>query len=268
MQEFIRFLSQGWVGTTFGVVGTVVGVLSLFLYWRSQIPGIVAFQSQDVSMIGSADAVFPAEIKVLYRNTTVPRLTSSTVWFWNAGKKTVRGEDISSDDPLCLRFSGEILDVRTRTVSRDAVHVTTNTSRLKDMEDTVNVGFKFLDPGDGGVLEVLHTGSAEAPECKGTIIGLPGSPRYWGRASGHSALARRDRKILRFVFTVTLVLGLVLIATGIIGEQAIRDIFPYPSDGVETPAWLRLVVGLLGFSFSVIMVWLLGRRSPSSLDVD
>ena len=109
MQEFIRFLSlnQGWIGT-------IIEAIGLFLFWRSQISGIVAFQSRDVAMIGCSDAVFPAEVEVRYRGAQVPRLISSTVWIWNAGKKTVRGTDIVAHDPLRLRFSGEVLDVRIR----------------------------------------------------------------------------------------------------------------------------------------------------------
>ena len=160
MQEFIRFLNQGWVGT---IIGTAGAALAVFLYWRSRIPGIIAFQSQDVTMIGDGDAVFPAEVTFQYQGTPVPRITSSTVWMWNAGKKTVRGSDIVVHDLLRLCYTGEVLTVSIRKVSREAVRITADTSEDKKI---VCCGFEFLDPGDGGVLEVLHTGSNEAlPWC-------------------------------------------------------------------------------------------------------
>ena len=141
MQEFIRFLSQGWVGT---IVGAGGAALALFLYWRSQIPGMIVFQSHDVSMVGGGDAVFPAEVEVRYRGTPVPGLTSSTIGIWNAGKKTVRGSDIVAHDPLQLRFSGEVLNVKIIKVSREAVQITADTSG--EVRRTVYYSFEFLGP--------------------------------------------------------------------------------------------------------------------------
>ena len=214
MQEFIRFLNQGWVGT---LIGTGGAALALFLYWRSRISGAIAFQSRDVAMIDGGNAAFPAEVEIQYLGTPVPRLTSSTVWVWNAGKKTVRGEDIVAEDPLRLNFDGEVLNVQIRKVSRKAVQITADPSR--ETGKTVHCGFKFLDPGDGGVLEVLHTGSAEAPECTGTIIGLPRGPQYWDRVWGSSSSSKWERRVNRFMFTVMGFLGLVTSVGGLPGEQ-------------------------------------------------
>ena len=179
MQEFINFLNQnqGWVGM---ILGTASLVVALFLYWRSQIPGIFAWQSRDVSMIGSSGAVFPSGVEVQYRGTPVPRIISSTVWIWNAGKKTVKGADIVARDPLRLRFDGEILDVRIKKVSREVLRITAATS--EEMRSAVCFDFEFLDSDDGGVVEVLHTGSTKAPECTGTIMGLPRGPQRLGPA--------------------------------------------------------------------------------------
>ncbi|MDE0295245.1 MAG: hypothetical protein OXI93_13740, partial [Bryobacterales bacterium] len=78
----LEYLSFGWVGI-------LVGIAGLVLTWLARKPSIVAFQSLDVSMIGGK-AVFPDEVEVRYRGSLVPRLTSSTVWIWNAGKKTLK----------------------------------------------------------------------------------------------------------------------------------------------------------------------------------
>ena len=175
--QIICFLSQGWVGAIVGIVGVVVGLLGLYLYRRSRIPGIIACQSHNVSMIGGDNAVLPAEVVVRYRETLVPRVTASTVWMWNAGKKTVEGTDVVAHDPLGLRFDGEVLNVRIIKVTREVLRIRADTS--KEEKRTVCYGFEFLDPGDGGVLEVLHTGSPKAPECIGTIKGLPKGLQYW-----------------------------------------------------------------------------------------
>ena len=264
MQEIIRFLSQGWVGT---IVGAGGAALALFLYRRSRIPGIIAFQSHNLSMIGGSDAVFPSDITVLYRKTPVPRLTSSTLWFWNAGKKTVKGADIVSLDPLCFIFGGEVLNVRIKKMTRKAVQITADASG--DLGNKVRWCFEFLDPGDGGIMEVLHTGSAKAPKCVGTIIGLPNGPQNWGRSWSSSPSSRRERRLSRLMFTVTLIVGIGISLTEIIGEQYINEVLPFLAELPELtlPTWPLIPAGLLLSLFSAIIVWILGRRPPSSLDV-
>ena len=144
MQEFIDFLNlnQGWIGL---LIGATSLALALLLYWRARISGIVAFQSRDLPMIGGGNAVFPAEVEVRYRGTLVPQVTSSTVWIWNAGKQTLRGTDIAARDPLRLRFSGKVLNVRIRKVTREVIQITADI--LREAETTVYWGIEFLDPG-------------------------------------------------------------------------------------------------------------------------
>ena len=82
------------IGTIIGIAGFAVGLIAL---WRSQASGIIAVQSHDVPMIGGGEAVFPDEVEVRYRGTSVPRLTSSNVWTWNAGQKAVPSSDLTAD---------------------------------------------------------------------------------------------------------------------------------------------------------------------------
>ena len=263
MQELIRFLNQGWIGTLVGTTGVAV---ALFLYWRSRISGIIAWQSRDVSMIGSSDAVFPSEVEVQYRETPVSRIISSTVWIWNAGKKTVRGVDIVAHDPLRLSFDGEILDIRIKKVSREVLRITAAIS--EEVKSAVCFGFEFLDPGDGGVLEVLHTGSNKVPKCTGTIMGLPNGIQHWGA----SASSERERRINRLMWAMIFIMGLGMTITGIIGEQTIEqyveEALPFFAEPPELPSWLSrgflLLFGPLISLFSVVAVWILGHRAPLS----
>ena len=242
MQEFIRFMNvnQGWVGS---IIGTASFVLALFLYWRSRISGIIACQSRDVPMIGGDDAVFPAEVEVRYRETRVPRLISSTVWIWNAGKKTVRGTDIVAHDPLRFCFSGEILNVRIKKVSREVVRITADTS--EKVRRTVCFGFEFLDPGDAGVFEVLHTGSDREAQ-------------YWGRAWGtatSSKLGRFNRTLIRLALAA---LPLFFFLGILLGENV--------GEPNEDPPIVQVGVVCVSLSAWVAYrMWRIRRRVPSSL---
>ena len=212
-------------------------------------------------MISGGKAVFPDGVEVRYQEKPVPRLTSSTVWIWNAGKKTVKGSDIVKHDPLRLRFGGEILNVRIRKVSRDVVKIKADTP--EEDRKTVCCGFEFLDPGDGGVLEVLHTGSAEAPKCTGTIMGLPKGLKYWRP----SIISKWERMEAWLMSIAALIIGLEMT----LGEQFLPFLTetllaekPAESD-TPLPFWFRVPFGLLLLLSAVFHVRRLRRKSPSSL---
>ena len=253
MQEIFHFLNQGWVGTVIGIAGVVVGLMGLYLYRSSRVSGIIAFQSDDMSLIGDKTSIFPAGAEVQYRGTPVPRITSSIVWIWNAGKKTVRGSDIVERDPLQLRFGGEVLNVRTRTVSREVVKfaVAVPADSSKEARKNVCVDFEFLDPDDGGVIEVLHTGSDEMPQFTGTIVGLPKGPQHWGSSTPHDP-ARWLKWLMVFLL---LPLGLALLMEPHLAEDP----------EVYVPFRIRAPFGLLIWSLALLLMWRLRRRAPSSL---
>lgn len=253
MQEFINFCNQnqGWVGL---ILGAASLVLALFLYWRSQISGILAWQSRDVSMIGSRGEVLPSEVEVQYRGTPVPWIICSTIWIWNAGKKTLKGADIVAHDPLRLRFDGEILNVRIKTVSREVLRITAATS--EETRSEVCFDFEFLDSDDGGVVEVLHTGSTRAPECTGTIMGLPMGPQRLG--ADFDTLTPSKWILIGDTILISLLgaglssAGLVMVVEGIAGSP-IRALV----------GLVLLVVGGIMVLSSLWDAWI--NRVPSSL---
>ena len=77
-------------------------------------------------------------------------------------------------------LTAKVLNVKTKKVSREVLRITAATS--EEVRSAVCFDFEFLDSDDGGVVEVLHTGSTKAPECIGTIMGLPMGPQRLGAA--------------------------------------------------------------------------------------
>ena len=250
------------IAVTVGSIGIAV---SVFLYLRSQIPAIIAVQSLDATMIGGDDPALPDEVMVLYRKEPVTKLTLSTVWLWNAGKKTVRRGDILSKTPLELAFSGDVLKCRTIRQSRSVVEIEGSVS--EDNKGRVSCTFQFLDPGDGGVLEIHHTGSAEPPSPHGTLIGLRGSPKYWGRAWGaYASSTQLDNKVRKVMNSVVMVLGLGMTVSGALGPRLAAAV-PF-LDGFLPSDWLLIPLGLMYAGLPAYLFWTRRRRFPSALVLD
>ncbi len=117
----------------------------------------------------------PGNICVSYNGQVVDRVTSTLVWFWNAGRRPIRREDIPSTQPLEIRLVDdgdtlEILDTAVRKVSRKPIGFTIE----KCGAQAVSVLFDFLDEGDGAAIEILHTGSSDTDaHFSGVILGSP-----------------------------------------------------------------------------------------------
>ena len=82
------------------------------------------------------------------------------------------------------------------------------------------------------------------------------------------------------MFTVMSIFGLAMSVVGLLGEQHIEELLPFLArleeiEELPWPSWLSVLgrgiavlTGLLLTLVSAGLVWHLGRRSPSSLDID
>ena len=95
-------------------------------------------------------------------------------------------------------------------MTREALRIKAKTSE-EEAKGTVCWDFEFLDPGDGGVLEVLHNGSDEAPKYTGTIIGLPKGLRYRQLLGPY---IRSERRIILSIFAGAVVGGVAMMLQG------------------------------------------------------
>lgn len=256
MSQFIEFLSQNWIGALLAIVGIAIGLFGLL---RSKTVGVIAIQSHDVSLIGRDSSGLPTEVDIRYRGTSIPRLTSSTVFIWNKGTATIRKTDIAKSDPLGLRFSGDVFHQKIRSFSDQSIQAAT--SVLQDSEEVVLYDFEFLNPKDGFVLEVFHTGKSKHPDCIGTVMNSSRCPQYAGHAWGTSS--KSEHRFNRFAYWVIFVGGLLMCVDGFFDEPISKALPTFEES--QPPVWL---IGILGIGFVVlggIFLWTTRLRIPASL---
>ncbi|MFD4819626.1 hypothetical protein [Peribacillus butanolivorans] len=152
-----------WIIT---IVGFIATISSLVIGIR---PKLMSYASS-VNLI-EKNKTTPKELKLLYYEDEVPRLTRTTFTLFKKGYQTIFGEKILKEDPLRLEFAPDtkILDYSILKVTREV-----NNFEIKKTADNVlEINFKFLDSNDGINVTVLHTGDNTVPNVAGTIIGLP-----------------------------------------------------------------------------------------------
>lgn len=112
-------------------------------------------------------------IKVMYDNEEVSKLTKIKFIFWNAGRETIRKEDIATAEPLTITFkTGKILGVSMKN-SNSYNNATFNTSETKD---SIHLNFDYLDKNEGFALDIL-TDALSDISMSGKIKGY-GKPKY------------------------------------------------------------------------------------------
>jgi hypothetical protein len=259
IEKLIQMLSPGWVGALIGIVGLVV---ALETYRRSRQRAIFAYQQRGLRLLGHNKAQLPPEVSVIYSGKPIPRLTKSTVVIWNAGERTISGDDIVSSDPLTISIlpNEEILSCEVVKKSREVNSVRVN----RDLKSPSKffLRFEFLDRRDGCTLEILHTGKSRHVGIFGTIKGIPEGLKNYGPILGSDSPLRIfpfKRKglaaSLAFISLFMVFLGICMIALD-------------KNKSSNHPGVVVIAIGGVYFAMALITIWALRRRYPNSLHSD
>lgn len=177
------------VAVAIGLIGIVVTIIVAVRYAEKKKPTYAG--ATYLKIAKSADA--PQDIQIAFKGAPVHQVTSTFIWFWNAGRRPIKSEDIPATQPLVLRIRDEtaqatILDFAIRRVSRPAINF--QVAKLDDA--SLRLTFDFLDFHDGAVVEVQHVGGAlSIPEITGVVLGAPAGIRRRLRS-----LSKSDRRKL------------------------------------------------------------------------
>ena len=258
MDPIMKILSANWLDAII-LIGRICLALAGCSPWRPKVIGRLDVVSLDSTLFDRTAASLPPEAVLQYRNKEVERLSSSIVWVWNDGNGTLQKSEIADLDQLSLKFDGRILDHKIRGSTNIAI--SGNTELPSNENRVIRYSFEFLNPRDGLVLEVLHTGTSRRPECLGTVKNPSRTPRYKGRAHG----VRVDpwEKPMRAAMFVTTCFLLLIGVFGLLGihDDEIARLF-YRDDA---PAWFYGVLGsLAGFTMAWTL-WFSRRRVQRSL---
>jgi hypothetical protein len=168
MNEIKELLNQNWVGAAIGIGGIIIGIVFAYSFRpRSRL----AAQANTLQLAGP-NAVFPDDLEFLFKGHKVPNVTLSRVAIWNIGNTTLKGDQITTSDPLRIVTSNGsvILETTIRACTRKVNDF--SCSLRFGVSNEVECRFDYLDPGDGALIQLIHTGN-ETVSVTGTLRGMP-----------------------------------------------------------------------------------------------
>lgn len=239
----VEVLNIPWVGVLVGVVLFLIGLpIAYMFYLMGKTTTSLSYAVYDNEVI-SPKTVEDSDLEVRYKGVVVSRVTNSMIGVWNSGTTTILGNSIVKADALraILTSSGEILSTDARGLSRQVIDA--NVIHRVD-QGAVEIGFDFLDAGDGFIINLVHSGELSAVDMAGTIRGLPqGVQRLKKHKSGLKA-------------TVTIILPIILAI--VVGQGA----FYLVAFAGNVPDWVRKSLGVvlcsvfvIGSAFSPEWMW-------------
>lgn len=275
MHTILQFLAIPWLSTIVAIISVIVAV---YFYLRSRKVKRLAYQLNEITVVGGSNAAFPKEVEIQFEGRKVDCVTVSHIVLWNAGNVTIDGNEIVTSDPLRIELTagGDILKIDVLKGTRKV-----NAIRLlprNDARNVVAVVFDYLDPNDGATLRILHTATRGAIVCTGTVRGLPGGPSNYGAILLERNVRSNSQSLLSFIVNRRRIFLWVMLSFGIL-FSLLGLLLPiwsrwFPSFAVptpESPAQLRWPSVALGAIYSILpamLLWFRRRRYPSPLDPD
>lgn len=201
----MEWLTEPWANVVIGLIGVLAG----YVFFRlSQDHPRLTYRIIDTELVETrSDPDDP--IGILFEDQPVPRVNKSLLYLWNSGRNTAKGKDIVQSDPLRLSFAEDARVLRAQVLTQ--TRPTSNLSVEPRSHNEVLISFDYMEPGDGCVLEVLHTGDVSKRQLIGSIMGIPRGPKD---DSSSDFVPRGIRPGAVFVMLAAAVLAVLLARTG------------------------------------------------------
>jgi hypothetical protein len=273
MDGIKTILSQGWVGSLLGLLGLIAAI---YFFRASRISARLCFQAQALRLIGREYQALPDDVEILYKGNKVDRLTKVNIAIWNSGKAMLDGKNLIKADPVRFEVNKDerILSANILKVTREYIKFNVNVNTEADNQ--IICSFDYLNPGDGAVIELLHTDTKRYPIEKGTIKGLPKGLINWGHiVSSKPSIAKSmstSTSLISRLFLGKPFLYIMAIAGGI------ASIIGVISEIYSTSAlnkvigkgngWPMAIAGCVYMLPTCLLLWLSRRKFPKELKID
>jgi hypothetical protein len=269
----LEILNQPWLGSVIAIVGLLLAVVGLFSYRAARIGARPYYFLRARRLIGKRGQELPEEVEITFDGHPVPQLTVSQCFLWNAGNASISGSDIVPSDPLRVEFeeTDEILKARLVRGTREVNNVEIDSP---PKAHRAFLRFDFLDPGDGAVIELVHTSALRVPRVKGTIKGIPEGLVDVGGGPKDTVFARVAD---RFPLGRNFLIGMLVFGVGMVVFSVLpKSLFPATwfeplqtsEIGITGISLLSFVLGVLYMGLPGLLLFAGRRKYPAALDPD
>jgi hypothetical protein len=183
MNKIICFFLSNWVNIISITVGIVGMILAVVFYNKQKKEKRPVYSLRTFYVAGKVTES-PNKLEIRYDDKIIDVLCLTKFAFWNAGRETIRREDISVNEPLIIKSAEnvKIFDVELAFKTRP------NSFEVSKIDEhRISLSFDFIDLNQGVALNIYHNGfSRNDITCEGTLIGAKSI--QWGIPTDYIAV--------------------------------------------------------------------------------
>lgn len=256
-------VQQPWFhfsGFAVGLIGIIITVVALYFSRKVKRLG---YSRRSFNLVRKNRSSL-SSLEVRFNGRQVQALTITKVLIWNTGTEAIRSSDLAPKEKLRLSMSGSAELLESEIIQSNSESCNWRLGELEEKEQVIE--FDFLDPADGIVLQVAHTGiSSRALNLNGQIVGkgkitekqrggLSSFVLGFGRSRINYDVARKGRW---FIGTVVLIVG---VSTALIPFTSVYI------DANESSEFFKWVLGLAGLFYVFTAISLFRSGPPKGLE--
>lgn len=166
------FSNEGWFFFVLSLVPTISFGWWYFYLGKSKGPRLYySCRGQSILEISLATHV-TSDIAVTFKGNSISQLSVATATFWNSGDNVLTRDALVDRDRLGIRLLdfGTILDAAIWNDIYDGSREI-KIVLCADNAERAHVDFRFLNPGEGFVVRILHTSEIPEVAVSGSLIG-------------------------------------------------------------------------------------------------
>lgn len=273
INNILTYLNISWVGAILTIITFIIAlIVGYFFYSKGKPNKNLKTHSENFLIIDRSKADSPEQIEILFLGNKIESLYKTLIYFWNDGNQIIKADDLKTIDRLKISTNenAKILSVEIVKCTRDVI----NFYLAKDGED-YQVNFDYLDPTDGVLIEVLHTGNSENLFFSGTVMGILNKIDISNKQNKTEILFKsisfilNPTSILEKTKTGTKAFGYIATSIGTLVISIGTYVLLNPTKLIEKPqiepSWSIIFVGLLYFIIGVFFVVYSQNPYPKNL---
>jgi hypothetical protein len=161
-------LDKAWFGSIIGILGAIIGIVSITLYLLSLRKPLLAYYVKGLSLVQNNINIDNFEI--LVNKKKVNKIVKTSIFIWNKGNRVIRKNDIAEKNKLSIIWghNTSIYQINLGKISNpfSSVNLQPNIEAK-----TILIDFDFLNKSDGFRVDIYHNFDSSIFEFNGTVIG-------------------------------------------------------------------------------------------------
>ena len=172
LQDLKVIATSPWIALLSFLLTFVSLLLAIYFYLTGRRRKLPKYAIRSLSLVkGLVNRV--TGLEMLYNGRHVENLTAGRLVFWNAGRETIKQEDVASSDPIIMQIEGGAKFLDSKVIF--AMNPANQFKIMESAEKTeIRIEFEYIDRHEGLIIQFFHTGTSDNKiALRGTIKGAP-----------------------------------------------------------------------------------------------